>query len=248
MHIWGFFFVSLVDDNEVDWNLESEMRQDGRIREVETHQESQTIPWGNVTPSLPEFNPHGKLSMAMRLHGDRDSGFSCCSSQARVVGFDRLYIHRDSDCRKLWQSQAFSLQRSTGERFVFVAEKQPGEGYFNLYNWVILSVTLMCHKAVFHVFSPPSFSHSSQACCKWIPHVARAWEKEPSDLVSHPTAVWGSWQPSRPSLTGSHTALPPARAHDAVPWECLGIWTWLQLPFPGNKHSLHKRCLPEWPR
>lgn len=155
MHIWLFLFVSCVDDNKVDWNLESEMRQDGRIREAETHQESQTISWGNATPPLPEFNPHGKPGMAMRLHGDRDGGFSCCCSQARGVGFDWLYIHRDSDCRKLWQSQAFFLQRSTGERCVFVAEKQPGEGYFSLYNWVILSVTLMCHKAVFHVPPPP---------------------------------------------------------------------------------------------
>lgn len=55
-----------------------------------------------------------------------------------------------------------------------------------MYNWVILSVILMCHKAVFHVFSP---SHSSQACCKWIPYVAQASEKEQSDLVSHPAAV-----------------------------------------------------------
>lgn len=40
MHIWLLFFV---DDNQADWNLGSEMRQDGRIREAETHLESQTV-------------------------------------------------------------------------------------------------------------------------------------------------------------------------------------------------------------
>ena len=70
-----------------------------------------------------------------------------------------------------------------------------------MYNWVILSVILMCHKAVFHVFPP---SHSSQACCKWIPHVAQASEKEQSDLVSHPAAVQAADSdpgPALPALT-----------------------------------------------
>lgn len=60
----------------------------------------------------------------------------------------------------------------------------------------------MCHKAVFHVFFSPS--HSSQACCKWIPHVVQASEKEQSDLVSHPAAVQAADSdpgPALPALT-----------------------------------------------
>lgn len=49
--------------------------------------------------------------------------------------------------------------------------------------------------------APP---HSSQACRKWIPHVARASEKERSDLVSHPVAVQAADRdpgPALPALT-----------------------------------------------
>lgn len=162
------------------------MRQDQRMREVETHQESQVISWVNVrllcrslthTAKAWQWNYTGtKTAVSPVTLGYRDSW---ALIHCTVLSF--------WNSEKLWPSKTFSLPCST-RRCVFhlCCKKSPMRAVLPC-TTKSYSLSPWCVIKLFSMFFP--CSHSSQACCKWIPHVAQALEKEQSDLVSHPTAM-----------------------------------------------------------
>lgn len=171
--------------------------------EVVTHQESQAFSRANIRLLCLSSTHTANQAWQWAYTGTKkhqNSGFSV-TLESRVTGFDSLYpvieTVRNCDHHRHFPSRGTRERASS----IFVVRKTQ----WGVFKHVQLSNPL-CHPDVSQSCfpcSPPSF-HSSQACCKWIPHVAQASEKEPSDLVSHPAAVQaadGDPGPASPALT-----------------------------------------------
>ncbi len=178
-------------------------RPDQRMWEVETHQESQAFSRANIRLLCLSSTHTANRAWQWAYTGTENikTVVSPVTLQSRVTGFDSLYpvieTVRNCDHHRHFPSRG-TLERACS---IFVVRKTQWGVFKHVQLSNPLSVILMCHKAVFHVF--PLF-HSSQACCKWIPHVAQASEKKQSDLVSHPAAVQaadGDPGPALPALT-----------------------------------------------
>lgn len=128
------------------------MRHDRRTGEVKSHQESQAISWANVR--LPRLSSTHTTNRAWQW----DYTGSETVVPSVTLGSSRL-LWFITETQKFWPSPKFSLRWCTGERLFHLWYKEKNNKGLNIYNWVILSVTLMCHKAVFHVFSPALILH-----------------------------------------------------------------------------------------
>lgn len=108
------------------------------------------------------------------------------------------------------------------------------ESFISVDGSLIHSLSSWC---VMKLFSISASLFALQYIVKWIPHVVVDSIKEGCDLGPHSTPHYKQLTGLQPraSLLSQHFLQSEGR--NAVPREQLGIWTWPQIAFPGNKHS-----------